>query len=60
MDFEEQGGFKKVIEDLFNPSSKSGLHLDSVFQLKAMIKAFYQRKQQRQTTLVHTLDALNN
>ena len=44
MDFEEQGGFKKAIEDLFNPSSKSGLQLDSVFQLKAMIKAFYQRK----------------
>lgn len=43
IDFEEQGGFKQAIEDLFNPLTKSGLQLDSVFQLKAMIKAFHQR-----------------
>jgi hypothetical protein len=43
LDFEERGGFKQVIEDLFIPNSKSGLQLDSVYQLKTMIKEFYQR-----------------
>lgn len=34
IEFEERGGFARVLKDIFNPSDNSSIELDSVFQLK--------------------------
>ena len=33
-DFEDRGGFKRVLKDIFNPTDQSSMELDSVYQLK--------------------------
>ena len=41
-DFEDRGGFKRVLKDIFNPTDQSSMELDSVYQLKLLCKAFFQ------------------
>lgn len=43
-EFEERGGFAQVLKDIFNPQDPSSMELDSVFQLKKLCKAFYEKK----------------
>jgi hypothetical protein len=60
IEFEERGGFAKVLKDIFNPTDFSSMELDSVFQLKALCKTFYEKKEKLSTNLVQTLDAMSN
>jgi len=60
IEFEERGGFSQVLKDIFNPSDQSSMELDSVFQLKQLCKAYYQKKDQLSKGLVQCLDALAN
>lgn len=34
IEFEERGGFARVLRDIFNPTDQSSIELDSVYQLK--------------------------
>lgn len=60
IEFEERGGFVRVLRDIFNPVDKAAMQLDSVYQLKNMCKNFYTRKQLVNEDLIQTLDALAN
>jgi hypothetical protein len=60
LEFEERGGFAKVLNDIFNPTDLNSMELDSVYQLKSLCKSFYEKKERLNTNLVQTLDALNN
>ena len=44
LEFQDRGGFVRVLNDIFNPQEVNSLELDSVFQLKRLCKDFYQRK----------------
>ena len=59
-EFEDRGGFKRVLKDIFNPTDQSSMELDSVFQLKQLCKAFYEKKDNLSKSLVQCLDALAN
>lgn len=59
-DFEQRGGFSRVLSDIFNPSDMAAMELDSVYQLKTICKDFYRKKQLMSTALIQTLDALSN
>jgi hypothetical protein len=60
LEFEDKGGFVRVLNDIFNPQNSNSLELDSVFQLKKLCKDFYGRKNNMSTDLISTLDALRN
>jgi hypothetical protein len=45
-EFEERGGFARVLRDIFNPTDQSSIELDSVYQLKQLVKAYYIKKNQ--------------
>ena len=60
IEFEERGGFVRVLRDIFNPIDQAAMQLDSVYQLKNMCKNFYTRKQMVNQDLIQTLDALAN
>eukprot|EP00347_Sterkiella_histriomuscorum_P011953 403370464 len=60
IEFEERGGFAKVLKDIFNPQDINSMELDSVFQLKMLCKTFYEKKDKLSTNLIQTLDALTN
>lgn len=51
-DFEDQGGFPKVLREIFNPTDQSSMELDSVYQLKQLCKAFYEKKENLSNSLV--------
>jgi hypothetical protein len=51
-DFEDRGGFKRVLKDIFNPTDQSSMELDSVYQLKQLCKAFYEKKENLSKSLV--------
>ena len=51
-EFEERGGFVQVLKDIFNPTDQSSMELDSVYQLKQLCKAFYQKKENLSNQLV--------
>ena len=59
-EFEERGGFPQVLKDIFNPTYQSSMELDSVYQLKQLCKAFYEKKEGLSNNLVQCLDALAN
>ena len=59
-EFEERGGFPQVLKDIFNPTDQSSMELDSVYQLKQLCKAFYEKKEGLSNNLVQCLDALAN
>ena len=59
-EFLDNGGFPKVLNDIFNPTDQASMELDSVFQLKQLCKAFYEKKQNLSKQLVQCLDALAN
>jgi hypothetical protein len=59
-EFEERGGFPQVLKDIFNPTDQSSMELDSVYQLKQLCKAFYEKKDNLSQSLVQSLDALAN
>lgn len=46
IEFEERGGFAKVLRDIFNPIDKNAMELDSVYQLKNLCKTFYKKKEE--------------
>ena len=52
MEFEEQGGFSKVLKDIFNPADMAAMELDSVYQLKNICKDFYRKKQLMSSALI--------
>ena len=60
IEFEERGGFARVLRDIFNPTDQSSIELDSVFQLKQLCKAYYNKKEYLSKSLVQCLDALAN
>jgi len=41
IEFEEMGGFARVLREIFNPTDLNSLELDSVYQLKQLCNAFY-------------------
>lgn len=49
-----------MLRDIFNPSDPLSMELDSVFQLKMLCKAFYEKKEKLSSDLVQTLDAMSN
>ena len=49
-----------MLKDIFNPTDQSSMELDSVFQLKQLCKAFYEKKDNLSKSLVQCLDALAN
>lgn len=59
-EFQDRGGFSRVLNDIFNPTDLKSLELDSVFQIKKFCREFYQRKTKMSEELIATLDALNN
>ena len=59
-EFLDNGGFPKVLNDIFNPTDQASMELDSVFQLKQLCKAFYEKKHNLSKQLVQCLDALAN
>ena len=42
----------QVLKDIFNPTDQSSMELDSVYQLKQLCKAFYQKKENLSNQLV--------
>ena len=60
LEFEEKGGFAKVLKAIFNPTDKNSIELDSVFQLKELCKAYYIKKNDQSQSLIQCLDALAN
>jgi hypothetical protein len=44
-EFIDNGGFPKVLNDIFNPTDQASMELDSVYQLKQLCKAFYEKKE---------------
>ena len=44
-EFEDKGGFAAVLREIFNPSDRNALELDSVFQLKTLCKTYYKKKE---------------
>jgi len=59
-EFQDRGGFNRVLNDIFNPTDMKSLELDSVYQIKKFCRDFYQRKSQMSKELLETLDALSN
>jgi len=59
-EFQDRGGFTRVLNDIFNPADIKALELDSVFQIKKFTKEFYERKSKMSKELLETLDALIN
>lgn len=59
-EFQDRGGFTRVLNDIFNPTDLKSLELDSVFQIKKFCRQFYERKTKMSKELLETLDALNN
>lgn len=51
-EFLDNGGFPKVLNDIFNPTDQASMELDSVFQLKQLCKAFYEKKHNLSKQLV--------
>ena len=49
-----------MLKDIFNPTDFSSMELDSVFQLKALCKTFYEKKERLSNNLIQTLDAMSN
>jgi hypothetical protein len=49
-----------VLKTIFNPSDPGSMELDSVYQLKTLCKAYYEKKERLNSNLVQTLDALAN
>jgi len=43
-DFNENGGFPKLLKQIFQPSDSASIQLDSVYQLKNLCRDFYIRK----------------
>jgi hypothetical protein len=60
LEFQERGGFPQVLKDIFNPTDQASMELDSVYQLKQLCKAFYEKKDNLSQELVQSLDALAN
>ena len=56
----DDGGFPKVLKDIFNPTDPTSLELDSVFQLKQLCKTFYEKKMALSKNLVQSLDSMAN
>jgi len=52
IEFEERGGFAQVLKDIFNPTDQASMELDSVYQLKQLCKAFYEKKENLSKSLV--------
>ena len=59
IEFEERGGFARILREIFNPTDDS-VELDSVFQLKNLVKNYYEKKTKISKELVETLDVLLN
>ena len=59
-EFQDKGGFSRVLQDIFNPKDLKSLELDSVFQIKKFVREFYSRKTKMSNELLETLDALQN
>ena len=58
-EFEEKGGFARILRNFFNPTDES-IELDSVYQLKQLCKSYYETKSKISKDLIETLDALIN
>lgn len=43
-EFQDKGGFSRVLNDIFNPVNLKSMELDSVFQIKKFCQEFYERK----------------
>ena len=59
-EFHEKGGFDALLKQIFNPSDPSSIHLDSVFQLKDLVRDFYVKRQTNNSQLIQMLDAMSN
>ena len=51
-------GFIRLLQEILSPTDKDSLELDSVFQLKALVKSFYEKKDTLSNELVETLYAM--
>lgn len=58
-EFEERGGFARILREIFNPTDES-VELDSVFQLKNLVKNYYEKKTKMSKELLETLDVMLN
>lgn len=59
-EFQDRGGFSRVLNDIFNPPDLKSMEIDSVFQIKKFTREFYERKCKMSQELLETLDALTN
>ena len=55
---QKMAGFIRLLQEILNPTEKDSLELDSVFQLKALVKSFYEKKDTLSNELVETLYAM--
>ncbi len=55
----EKGGYYAgILREIFNPTEKTHMSLDSVFQLKNLCKDFYFKKKEMRAQLVSQLDVM--
>ena len=55
----EKGGYYAgILRELFNPTDKTHMSLDSVFQLKNLCKDYYYKKKEMRAQLVSQLDVM--
>ena len=48
----DRGGFRRVLDDIFNPNELKALELDSVYQIQRFTKEFYDRKNRMSQDLI--------
>ena len=51
-------GFIRLLQEILNPADPDALSLDSVFQLKSLVKSYYEKKGALAGDLTETLYAM--
>lgn len=51
-------GFVRLLQEILNPAEKESLELDSVFQLKQLVKSYYEKRGSISENLTDTLYAM--
>ncbi len=51
-------GFIRLLQEILSPAEKESLELDSVFQLKSLVKSYYEKKGVLAENLTETLYAM--
>ncbi|CDW74818.1 UNKNOWN [Stylonychia lemnae] len=55
---QKMNGFIRLLQEILSPAEKESLELDSVFQLKSLVKSYYEKKGNLAENLTETLYAM--